>query len=113
LACGCCDNNEQADKVLIELVLIMVKPPPSVMIVAVFLLCPEKYLPLPTSRRDDGYISIFILTRPDQKSGHFSSVLVQFCCYRKGEKPPTRYQSAVCAAQSCLTLKNGEYITSG
>jgi hypothetical protein len=36
-ACGCCDNNEQADRVLIELV----KPPPSVMIVAVFCYVPK------------------------------------------------------------------------
>jgi len=57
LACGCCDNNEQADKVLIELVnngeAATVSDDRGG-----FLLCPEKYLPLPTSRRDDGYLVI-------------------------------------------------------
>jgi len=38
---------------------------------AAFLLCPEKCLPLPTSRRDDGYISNFILTLPRLKIGAF------------------------------------------
>jgi hypothetical protein len=52
---------------------------------AAFLLCPEKYLPLPTSRRDDGYISIFILTRPGENRGIFHRFWCSFVAIGKAK----------------------------